>query len=440
MEALARSNLFLVPLDGKGEWYRYHHLFQELLRAELERLQPGLAPWLLARAADWCEENGLPESAISYAQRAGDVHRVAKLVERCAQPAYQSGRVETAERWLAWVAEHGALEGQAAVAVLGALAAAVQGRPAEAERWADQAEVAGYEGRPPDGSPSIDSWLALLRGLRCYRGVARMRADAEVAVETLARSSQFRPTATLVLAVSHLLAGAVDPADDLLADSVDEGLELRAPEPATVALGERASIAIDRGAWVQAEEYVDRMLNVIRRSRMEEYPTSAFGYALAARVALRRGEAERAHALLARAQRLRPRLTYALPWLAVQTRLELARAYLTIADAAGTETMLREISVLLRRRPDLGTLPAQVDELRESLKTIRADVPGATTLTEAELRLLPYLATHLSFREIGERLFVSRHTVKSHAVAIYRKLNVSSRNEAVERCRELGLL
>jgi DNA-binding CsgD family transcriptional regulator len=99
-----------------------------------------------------------------------------------------------------------------------------------------------------------------------------------------------------------------------------------------------------------------------------------------------------------------------------------------------------EIEALLRRQPDLGALPAQVDELRASLKTLRAEAPGASTLTEAELRLLPYLATHLSFREIGERLYVSRHTVKSHAMAVYRKLNATSRNAAVERAHELGLL
>jgi LuxR family maltose regulon positive regulatory protein len=126
--------------------------------------------------------------------------------------------------------------------------------------------------------------------------------------------------------------------------------------------------------------------------------------------------------------------------LAVQTRLELARAYLATADVSGAATVRREIETVLRRRPDLGTLPAQVDELHGSLKAMRAKAPGASTLTEAQLRVLPYLATHLSFQGIGERLFVSRHTVKSHAMAIYRKLNVTSRNEAVERAQGLGLL
>ena len=100
---------------------------------------------------------------------------------------------------------------------------------------------------------------------------------------------------------------------------------------------------------------------------MDEYPTSAFVSALAARTALHRGEVQRAHEFLARAQRLRPRLTYALPSLAIQTRLELARAYLTIADAGGAATVLSEIEALLRRQPDLGTLRSVVDELRASL-------------------------------------------------------------------------
>ncbi|HET9469898.1 MAG TPA: LuxR C-terminal-related transcriptional regulator, partial [Usitatibacter sp.] len=217
-------------------------------------------------------------------------------------------------------------------------------------------------------------------------------------------------------------------------------LELGALEAANAALGERAAVAIERDAWVQAEEFADRALRVIHRGRMEEYPVSTFVCAVAARIAFHRDDAPRARTLLARAQRLRSRLTYALPHLSIQARLELARAYLAMADAGGAATMLREIAALQRRRPDMGGLTAQVGQLRASLKTLRADAPGASTLTEAELRLLPYLTTHLTLREIGERLYLSRHTIKSHAVAIYRKLNATSRNAAVERGRELGLL
>ena len=440
LESLEHSNLFMVPLDRTGEWYRYHHLFQELLRAELGRVEPDLLPRLLGRATDWCEANGQPEAAIGYAQAAGDVNRAAQLIVRNYLGTYNSGRAATVERWVGWLDAHGALETNAAIAVIGGLTAALWGRPAEAERCADAAERASYDGMLYDGSASIESWHALMRAQHCRRGVAAMRKDAELAVATLARGSQLRPSAMVLLAMSHWLAGDIDQADDLLADVVEEGVALGAPAPVTFAMGERSTIAIERGAWVQAEELADRALRYIRRSSMEEYPTSALAYVAAARVALHREDHPGAEELLTRAQRLRPRLTYALPHLAVQIRLELARVYLTLADSAGAATMLREIESILNRRPDLGTLLVQADELRASLKTMHTHAPGASTLTEAELHLLPRLATHLSFREIGERLYLSRHTVKSHAMAIYRKLNVSSRNAAVERARELGLL
>lgn len=267
-----------------------------------------------------------------------------------------------------------------------------------------------------------------------------MRADAEHALATLARGSQFRPSALIALAMAHWLAGELDQADDLFADAAEEGLQLGVAASATAALSERALIASARGAWVAAGELTDQALGVMRQSRSEEYPSSALTYAVAARVALHRGDSAACQELLTRAQRMRLRLTHAMAYFAVQTRLELARAYLTLADAGGAATMLREIDTISRRRPDLGALPAQADQLRSSLTTLATHAPGASTLTEAELRLLPYLTTHLSFREIGERLYLSRHTVKSHAMSIYRKLNVASRNAAVDRARELTLL
>ena len=261
LESYARSNLFVVPLDANGEWYRYHHLFQELLQRELTLAEPDLIPRLLTRASVWCEANGQPETAIGYAQEAGDVDRVARLVELFGVFAYQSGRAATAERWFDWLEAHGAFDRNGVLAVLGAILATVWGRPKQADRWAEAAEHAGYDGTLPDGSPSIDSWLAVLRGQRCHGGVARMRADAEFALRTLARGSFLRPNAVLVLALSQWLAGEVDQVDDLLADAVEEGLELGAHELAVVALAERAALAIGRGGWVEAEEFAQRALS-----------------------------------------------------------------------------------------------------------------------------------------------------------------------------------
>jgi LuxR family transcriptional regulator, maltose regulon positive regulatory protein len=141
-----------------------------------------------------------------------------------------------------------------------------------------------------------------------------------------------------------------------------------------------------------------------------------------------------------RTLRLRPQLTFAIPWLAVQVRVELARVYLALADPAGARTVLREADEVVRRRPDLGAVGAQVLRVRASLRSIPATAPGVSTLTSAELRLLPLLTTHLTFRKIGERLSLSRHTVKAQAISVSQRLNVSSRGEAVARAREMGLL
>ena len=144
---------------------------------------------------------------------------------------------------------------------------------------------------------------------------------------------------------------------------------------------------------------------------------------------------------LVSAQRLRPLLTYALPYFAVQARIELARVHFALADLAGARTLMREVDELLRRRPDLGTLADQAQALRVRLSKERGpSASGALALTGAELRLLPLLSTHLSIPEIAGELFLSPNTIKSQAYSLYRKLGASTRSQAVTRSRELGLL
>jgi hypothetical protein len=174
LASLERSNLLLATLDRHRGWYRYHHLFHEPLQAELERREPELVEGLHARAAAWCEANGLPELAVDHAQAAGDADRVARLVATLAQPAYAAGRVETVRRWLAWFVDRNLVERYPAVAVLGTYLQALVGLPAAAERWAAAAERARADGKLPDGS-TVESWIALARARLCRDGVDQMR-------------------------------------------------------------------------------------------------------------------------------------------------------------------------------------------------------------------------------------------------------------------------
>ena len=141
-----------------------------------------------------------------------------------------------------------------------------------------------------------------------------------------------------------------------------------------------------------------------------------------------------------RAARLRPLLTYALPVVSVQTLLELARAYLALADPDGARAVLRQVSDILQQRPDLGVLPEEADELRAKVETIGRQGVGGSSLTTAELRILPLLATHLTFPEIAERLYLSPYTVKTQALSVYRKFGVSSRSAAIEHALGVGVL
>ena len=438
---LERSNLLLVPLDRRGDWYRYHHLFRDMLVAELHRQEPGLIPILQRRAAQWYERNREPEEALEYWMKAGEVDSAARLVGALAFLAYQRGRIATVERWLGWLEDRAAMQTYPAIAVLAALFYALTGKPAHAERWADVAEWAAAATNLPDGSPSIEPWLALIRALLCRDGVERMRADAELAAATMAPGSFWRITAMMYRAAAHLMAGDLDRANVLFEDVVAEGQAGGITFGPCIALAERSLLAIASSDWDLGKRYLSEARSLAREGKLEDYPPVTILYAVAARMALHEADRPRAEAELTRAQRLRPGLTHAVPHMAVQARIELARCYLALFDFGAARTLLRETDEILVRRPGLGVFVQQAADLRAELSRARGpSVLGASALTSAELRLLPMLSTHLSFPEIAEEMFLSRHTVKAEAMSIYRKLGASSRSQAVGRARELALL
>jgi LuxR family transcriptional regulator, maltose regulon positive regulatory protein len=433
---LARSNLLLVPLDRRGQWYRYHHLFRDMLLAELERLERGLVPVLRRRAASWCLHNDLPEAALEYSIAAGDVDEAADLVGKLWLPTYRQGRVTTVQRWIGWLDDRGGIEGHPMAAVWAALLAVILGRPVEAERWADALDrwQYGNTGRPDD--PATEAWAAVVRALLCRCGAERMRADADEAARGFAATGIVAPVAALMQGIARILCGDPEGGDAFFEDVVGFR-ELAAPDTLSNALGERSLLAMARGDWSQAEALASQASSVVRRSEFER----PLYRAVQARVALHRGDLRAVRQELVSAQRLRPLVTYAQPHLAVQIRIELIRVHLALSDLAGARTLMREIDDVLKRRPGLGTLAGEAEALRDRLaRERRSSIAGSSALTAAELRILPMLATHLSFPEIGKELFLSRHTIKSAMKSIYRKLGATTRNEAVIRARELGLL
>jgi LuxR family maltose regulon positive regulatory protein len=438
---LARSNLLLVPLDRQGQWYRYHHLFRDMLLAELERQEPGLVPVLRRRAAGWCVRNGLPEAALEYSMAAGDVDAAAGLAAKLGVPVHRQGRVTTVQRWFGWLEDRGGIEGHPMVAVLAALLSAATGRPVEAERWADAVDRWQYGDAPGPGDPSAEAWAALLRAFLCRRGAKQMRVDADEAMRRFAAQSFVTPAPVLTQGIARVLCADFDGGDASFEDAVSVGEKVGAHEDLAIALCERSLIAMAGSDWSRAEALAERARAVLRRAGIEESYATPLVSAVQARTALHRGDVPAARRELISAQRLRHLLTYALPHFAVQARIELAQVHVALADLAGARMLMREVEELLRRRPGLGTLVDEAQALRAwLLKNRDPSIAGASALSAAELRLLPMLSTHLSFPEIAEEMFLSRHTIKSEAMSLYRKLGASSRSQAVARSRELGLL
>jgi LuxR family maltose regulon positive regulatory protein len=337
-----------------------------------------------------------------------------------------------------WLRDATSAEHYGAIAVHGSLIFALLGQPSAAERWAAAAERGASTGTLPDGS-SMEGTLAYLRAILSRDGMDEMRRDAQIAWEGLSPASPYRATMLHTEGVSYLVQGDHHRADPILAHAFDVATGANALPLAALILAERCIVAAQRDRWTDVETLAQRAVGLVEAGHFEDYWTSALVYAWAARAALQRGDMPEARYYVGRAARLRPLLTYALPVVSVQALLELARSYIALADPGGAAAALRQVHDILQQRPDLGVLPRLADELQSRLAKIKAVAVGASSLTAAELRLLPLLSTHLSFREIGDRLYLSTNTVKTQAYSVYKKLGVSSRSDAVKRTRELDL-
>ena len=441
LRELEASDVFLVPLDRRREWFRYHALFREFLLGELRRVEPDAIVDLHLAAAAWFEEHGSPAMAIEHLlDNSTERTRATRLVASVALATYQSGQLTTVQRWFAALGAP-AIEAYPPLAVLAGWIAALTGQSYEADRWAAVLESASYDLTPDDGSASFESARAMLRSIMCAAGPEQAMADAEFAIASEPTWSPWRDQALVLLGEAKLLAGEVDEAEAAFTECSATADARGNTDVLIVSESELAVLAMDHGRWVEAAEHVQAALAAIDRQRMHDYATAVLAFAAAARLAMHHGDLADVQHQVTRAMRARPACTYAIPFIAVRVRLQLAKVFWALTDHATARHLLREIDDILLHRPALGALADEVSDFRGFMSTGEQPGPtGGPPLTPAELRLLPYLQTHLSIREIGERLFISRNTVSSEVGSIYRKLGVSARSEAVERAMAMGLL
>jgi LuxR family maltose regulon positive regulatory protein len=269
----------------------------------------------------------------------------------------------------------------------------------------------------------------------------KMAEEAASAVTTLPFDSPWRGPALLALGVARALDQDASHAETALGEAAGAAASTGSAPVEAAALGLQSLVAAHRGAWRRSDTLAAAAVKIVQDAHLDDDVASLFSHAASARSSLRHGDWVAVKVALDAAQTLLPRLTYASGSMSVLLRTELAAIHLALGEAANAERLLDEAGEVFDRNPKLIVLRPETAALRAQIAASAKRVSRrASTLTGAELRLLPLLTTHLSFREIADRLFVSRNTVKTQAISVYRKLGVSSRGEAVAHASEMGLV
>jgi len=436
---LERANLFLVRLDERRQWYRYHHLFGDLLAHELSLALPDEVAALHRRAYEWHLREGLVAEAIAHAIAAGDHHEAAELIAANWLDFVNRGELVTVEAWT-WGLPDKAIDPRMCLARAWMLL--ILGRPGEVEAEVRAAERGVLPGPLADGSSSVESSAAMVRtSARLMLGdVGAAAQSAATALELEPDpSAPWRPQVTNALGMTAFWAGATEEAEAAFAETVSVGEPAGYFGAVIYALGYLAVISAQHAKLAEAGRRVSMARMLAKRQALaEHWFTIMLDYA-AGELARARGDLQ-----VARAE-VECGLSIARRW---GLRLDIAYGLLAlsrIALAAGEAAEARELRARAQRQlaacPDPGFLRgwARAEDTADPGSPPAAS-DGFDELSERELAVLRLLSSRLSLREIGNELYVSLNTIKTHTRNVYAKLRVSSRQHAVIRARELGLL
>jgi LuxR family maltose regulon positive regulatory protein len=439
IEVLERENLFLVPLDDNRQWYRYHHLFAQLLRSQLARTEREIMPALHARASAWHRRSGSAEEAISHALAADDVSGAVDLITRDWYAYADAGRTATIRRWMRSLGDD-RIAANPMAAHCAAWAAAWAGDLESVRRWLPVVESGRPVGPVPDGIGSLRSSAALLRAVFGFDGLRVMRESAVDAADIEHdRSSPSYALARAALGFSLYLSGEPEAAASPLEEAVRN--EPSAPLVRTFALSLMSLVSVELGRLSKAEESAAAARALAGRGDLSNLPHSSLAYTAAGAVYCAQGRLDEARGELERALEPCRRRVDISPWHVLEPALLLASASLELGDHAGAAELADEARNVLAAVPD--GAQAQRTRLAELDRRIAGRprlVWAVEPLTTREVAVLRLLGGTLSLREIGQELFVSSNTVKTHTQAIYRKLGVSTRRDAVQQGRHQGIV
>ena len=436
-------NLFTVRRTKHATWFRYHALFRQMLRSELRRREPDEDLRILARAAQWYQDQGDGDRAIEHALAAHDELSAARLIAAHAKQVNSTRGAVVVRRWIDALREE-TLRQYPPVAVIAAWAYGFTGDAARAQRALRIAEASTFDELLPDG--------------RGVHGVGRGARPSQPSPPMASRRCW--PTRSSPSRICPWARNGTPWRPSLWASPVSSRATMIGPSkpssgpPATArsgartgaafALAQRALLAGDQGDWIVAEACAQESLAIVEQDGIHIFGPGLVTHIACARVALHRGEPHEAWEHAGRALDLyRDPSPVALPWLAAQSAIDIGRisrrlSMTSLGPPAWRLRRARHLAVL----GSVGTLAARLDDLARAVVEAqhRVEAKHSSQLTPAEIRVLQLLPTHLSLTDIANELVVSRNTVKSQVAGIYQKLGASGRRDAVRKADELGLL
>jgi LuxR family maltose regulon positive regulatory protein len=439
---LEHSNLLLVPLDTRREWYRYHHLFGDLLRHELEATDAASLPDLHRRASKWCRDAGLIVDAASHAIAGGDVAVLAELVSVHYGLFVDQGQLATVIGWLQAIPEQVVAEDWL-LGFTGGLVYAHAGWFDEAEHWLRLAERAPREVR--NGQEPAGPLAALAAYLRLLRG------DLSMSVALARRALEQAPAADPIWALAPRMVLAAGlwwteppPAARAVQQAIAETARTAGiPAAAVYSLGNRAALALDEQDEAAADSLAREALEVMLQSDLEDHPWGSMAHIVYGTMLGRGGDLASAAREIEHGLALGERLR---AWqLLAYGSLALAEVRHRQHDPTAARRLLAQVRDILEALPDPGDGPSRLERTEKVLQ-LRAtrDREAAAApfweLSQREIEVLRLLPSQLSQREIAAELYVSFNTIRTHTRVIFSKLGVTSRAEAVSRARELGLI
>jgi LuxR family transcriptional regulator, maltose regulon positive regulatory protein len=441
LEKMERSNLFLVRLDTRRHWYRYHHLFGDLLRHELDRAEPGLATVLHRRAWAWHEAHGNLAEAIGHAIGAGDLAEAQELIASGWHACFNEGLVETVESWLDRLPSQ-IVADDARLCLVRAWLARNIGRLDEVEPWVEIAEAGVPRGPMREGIASVESAACMLRA--GYRQMIGDLAGAEPPSHRAAGlegsgTPRWRAGSLATLGANLCWQGRDHEAAAVLEQVVDVSRPLANNLAAVWAVGCLGALRARADDLEAAERYARQAIDLADRHGLAEHWIAATALVTLADVLDRRGRTAEAEAAAVRGLELAQR---------GRARLETAYALLCLArigsrdgNSDDARARLRAARQIIASCADPGVL-TELLARTERVMALRTGAASAARgrpaepLSVREQEILRWLSSQLSLREIASQLFLSHDTVKTHARHIYRKLGVSNREQAVSRGRD----